>query len=158
MLAAGVVAIAVLHAYRLAVPPRPNLASAVRRWDASRARATRIQRIGAPKATTASGKAQNWMVDQVLRRARDVKHLTQDLAVTGSTIEQHVGKAILLVMVGFVGPVVVLGCFNTIGIGLPLVLGPALGAALAAAMLFVTRQELADKAKKKRTEFRRTLS
>src|SRR3954451_1984181 len=109
MLAACVVAVAVLHAYRLAVPPRPDLASAVRRWDKSRGRATRIQRIGAPKATTFGGKGQNWLVDQVLRRARDGKHLTQDLAATGATIEQHVGKPIELAIVGFVGPLVVLG-------------------------------------------------
>lgn len=158
ILAVGVVAIAVLHAYRLAVPPRPDLASAVRRWDASRARATRIQRIGAPKATTVGGKAQNWMVDQVLRRARDVAHLAQDLAVTGATIEQHVGKTTVLAIVGFVGPLVVLGFLNTIGLGLPLVFGPAAGVVLATATLFVTRQELTDKAKKKRAEFRRTLS
>lgn len=158
MLAAGVVAVAVLHAYRLAVPPRADLASAVRRWDASRARATRIQRIGAPKATTVGGKTQSWMVDQLLRRARDVKHLTQDLAVTGATIEQHVGKSIVLAVVGFVGPLVIVGFLSTIGLGLPLVFGPTAGVALAAAMLFVTRQELTDKAKKKRAEFRRTLS
>src|SRR4051812_25505605 len=102
MLAVGIVAGAVLHAYRLAVPPRVDLARAVRRWDASRARATRIQRIGAPRATTVGGKTQIWIVDQVLRRARDVKHLTQDLAVTGATIEQHVGKTILLAMSGLV--------------------------------------------------------
>ncbi|GAB3662555.1 type II secretion system F family protein [Nocardioides korecus] len=158
MLAAGIAAVAVLHAYRLAVPPRVDLASAVRRWDASRARATRIQRIGAPKATTVGGKARGWVVDQVLRRARDVKHLTQDLAVTGATIEQHVGKSILLAVVGFVGPLVILGFFSTIGVGLPLVFGPAAGVVLAAAMLLVTRQELTDTAKKKRAEFRRTLS
>src|SRR4051794_24943019 len=99
MLAAGIVALAVLHAYRLAVPPRTDLASAVRRWDASRARATRIQRIGAPKATTVGGKARSWMADQVLRRAHDIKHLTQDLAVSGTTIEQHVGKTIVLAII-----------------------------------------------------------
>ena len=158
MIAVGILAVAVVHAYRLAVPPRADLASAVRRWDASRARATRIQRIGVPKATTVVGKAQSWVVDQILRRARDVKRLTQDLAVTGATIEQHVGKTIVLAIVGFVGPVVLLGLFNTIGLGLPLVFGPAAGAVLAASMLFVTRQELTDKAKKKRAEFRRTLS
>ena len=52
MIAAGVLAIAVLHGYRLAVPPRADLAGAVRHWDSSRARATRLQRIGAPRATT----------------------------------------------------------------------------------------------------------
>jgi len=158
MLAAGVVAVAVLHAYRLAVPPRADLASAVRRWDSSRARATRIQRIGGPKPATVGGKVQSWVADQVLRRARDVKHLTQDLAVTGVTIEQHMGSSTALAIVGFVGPVVILGFFNAIGLRLPLVFGPAAGAVLAAAMLFITRQELTEKAKKRRAEFRRTLS
>lgn len=158
MLAAAVVAVAVLHAYRLAVPPRADLASAVRRWDSSRSRATRIQRIGAPKATTVGGKVQSWLADKVLRRARDVKHLTQDLAVAGVTIEQHVGKTTVLVVVGFAGPIVILGFLNTVGLGLPLVLGPAAGAMLAAAMLFVTRQELVESAKRRRAEFRRTLS
>ena len=158
MLAAGLVAVAVLHAYRLAVPPRSDLASAVRRWDSSRARATRIQKIGAPRATTFGGKVQSWLADQVLRRARDAKHLIQDLAVTGATVEQHVGKTTVLVVVGFAGPIVIFGFFNTIGVGLPLVFGPVAGVVLAAAMLFVTRQELADNAKRSRAEFRRTLS
>jgi Flp pilus assembly protein TadB len=158
MLAAGVVAVAVLHAYRLAVPPRADLAGAVRRWDSSRARATRIQRIGGPKAATVGGKVQSWLADQVLRRARDVKHLTQDLAVTGVTVEQHIGRTTALAIVGFVGPIVILGFFNTIGLRLPLIFGPSAGAVLAAAMLFVTRQELTEKAKKRRAEFRRTLS
>lgn len=158
MLATGLVAVAVLHAYRLAVPPRSDLVSAVRRWDSSRARATRIQKIGAPRATTFGGKVQSWLADQVLRRARDAKHLVQDLAVTGATVEQHVGKAAALVVVGFAGPLVILGFFNTIGVGLPLVFGPVAGAVLAVAMLFVTRQELADSAKRRRAEFRRTLS
>jgi tight adherence protein C len=60
--------------------------------------------------------------------------------------------------VGFFGPVVILGVFNALGLGIPLAFGPAIGAVLAAAMLVVTRQELTDKAKKRRAEFRRTLS
>jgi len=158
VLAAGLVAVALLHAYRLAIPPRADLARAVRRWDSARARQTRIQRIGAPRATTVGGRIQSWLSDQVLRRARDVKGLTQDLAVTGGTVEQYVGKATTLALVGFFGPLVILGFFNAIGLGIPLVFGPAGGALLAAAMLVVTRQELTDKAKKRRAEFRRTLS
>jgi tight adherence protein C len=158
MLAVGIVAVAVLHAYRLAVPPRTDLAGAVRHWDSSRARATRIQRIGAPKATTIGGKLQSWLADQVLRRARDVEALTQDLAVTDASVEQHIGKTTMLVIAGFFGPLVILGFFNTIGLELPLVFGPAAGVVLAAAMLFVTRQELAESAKRRRAEFRRTLS
>jgi tight adherence protein C len=158
MVAAGLLAVAVLHAYRLAVPPRADMASAVRRWDSSRARATRIQRIGAPPATTVGGRLQRWLADQVLRRARDVKGLTQDLAVIGGRVEQYVGKTSLLALIGFFGPLVILSILNSIGLGLPLVFGPAAGALLAAAMLVVTRQELTDSAKKRRAEFRRTLS
>ena len=158
MVAVGLLAAALLHAYRLAVPPRADLAGAVRRWDSARARETRIQRIGAPRVTTIGGKAQDWLSEQVLRRAKDGKGLTQDLAVTGGTVEQYVGKTTTLVLLGFFGPVVILGFFNAIGLGIPLVFGPATGAVVAAAMLVVTRQELTEKAKKRRAEFRRTLS
>lgn len=158
MVAAGLLAAALLHAYRLAVPPRADLAGAVRRWDSARARETRIQRIGAPRATTIGGKLQGLLSEQILRRAKDGKGLTQDLAVTGGTVEQYVGKTTTLALVGFFGPVVILGLFNALGLGIPLAFGPAIGAVLAAAMLVVTRQELTDKAKKRRAEFRRTMS
>lgn len=158
MLAVGLVAAAVLRAYRMAVPLRPDLVGDVRRWDASRVRATRIQRIGAVRATSASGRAQAWANEQVIRRVRDLKGLSQDLAVTGGTLESHVSKTLTLSLVGFVGPIVILTFFNAIGLGFPLILGPAAGAALAAAMLLVTRQELSENAHKRRAEFRRTLS
>lgn len=158
MVAAGIVAVAVLHAYRVAIPPRPDLAGAVRQWDSSRARATRIQRIGAPQARTVGERIQGWLAEQVLRRHRDVKHFMQDLAITSTTIEQHVGKATVLAVVGFVGPLLVLGFFNTVGLGLPLVLGPAVGIVLAAAMVLASRHELHDQAERRRAEFRRSLS
>jgi tight adherence protein C len=158
MIAAGLLAAALLHAYWLAVPPRADLAGAVRRWDSARARETRIQRIGAPRATTVGGRVQSWLSEQVLHTAKDGKRLGQDLAVTAGTVEQYVGKTTTLVLVGFFGPLVILGFFNAIGLGIPIVFGPAAGAALAVAMLVVTRQELTDKAKKRRAEFRRTLS
>ena len=158
MLAAGLLACAVLFAYRLAVPSRPDLASDVRRWDASRARSTRIQRIGSTRATSVGGRAQEWVTEQVLRRARDLTGLTQDLAVTGGTLEQHIGKTAMLALVGFVGPIVIFVFFNAIGLGLPGILGPIAGLVLASGMFLVTRQELAENAKKRRSEFRRTLS
>ena len=158
MLASGLAAVAVLHAYRVAVPPRQDLVSAVRRWDASRARSTRIQRIGAVRATTRGGRLRVWTTDQVLRRVRDIKSLGQDLAVTGGTLEQHIGKSTTLALVGLAGPIVILGFFNALGLGLPVVLGPATGLVLGSAMVLLARQELAENAKKRRAEFRRTLS
>lgn len=158
MLATGLVAAAVLHAYRLAVPPRTDMVGTVHRWDASRARAARIQRIGAVRATTLGGRLREWATDQVLRRARDLKGLSQDLAVTGGTLEQHIGKTTTLALAGFAGPIVLFGLFRLIGLHLPLLIGPALGLLVAAAMVLITRRELADNAKKRRAELRRTLS
>ena len=158
MLAAGRVAAAVLHAYRLALPPRTDLVAEVHRWDTSRARATRIQTLGAARSATPGRRLQAWATDLLLRRARDLRGLTQDLAVTGRSLEQHVGKITTLAAFGFVGPLVIISFFNTIGLGLPLLLAPAAGIALAAVMVVVTHRELAQDAKKRRAEFRRTLS
>lgn len=158
MSAAALVAASLLHAYRLAVQPRSDLAGDVRRWDSSRTRATRIQRIGAPSATTLGGQVQGWIAEQVLRRSRDAKAFTQDLAVGGSTIEQYVAKSTALVLFGFVGPLVIFGFFNTLGLGLPILLAPAASIALAVAMIVITRQELTETATRRRAEFRRTLS
>ncbi len=158
MLAAGLLPLALLHAYRLAVPPRTDLLSGVRRWDASRARSTKIQRIGAERATTPVGRLQEWVTHEVLRRTRDLASLTQDLAVTGDTIEGYVRKTTTLMLLGFIGPLVIYGFLHTIGLGLPFVVGVLAGLVLAGVMVVMVRQELVEKATKRRAEFRRTLS
>jgi tight adherence protein C len=158
MIAAGLVAVAVLHAYRLAVPPRSDLVGAVHRWDSSRARSTRIQRIGATDDTTMSRRLRGRLVDLVLRHGRDTPGLTRDLAVTGTNLEEHLAKTLTLSVIGFLGPIAILFFFDGIGLRLPVVFGPVAGLALAAAMIVVTRQELQEQAKKRRAEFRRSLS
>ncbi|KRA37948.1 hypothetical protein ASD81_04490 [Nocardioides sp. Root614] len=94
----------------------------------------------------------------MLRRVGNLKALTRDLAVTGTTMEQHIGKTTVLALIGFFGPLVILGFFFTIGLDVPVAFGPAAGAVLAGAMLVVTRQELTENARRRRAEFRRTLS
>ena len=158
MAGAGLVAIAALHAYRLAVPPRTDLVSAVSRWDHSRARATRIQRIGLTPSSTIGGRLRSWLVDQILRRARNLASFTQDLAITGQTMEDHLSKTLTLAFVGFVGPIAILTLLNMLGLGLPLIFGPVAGLVIAAAMVIVVRTELREKAQTGRAEFRRTLS
>jgi tight adherence protein C len=158
MIAAGAVAVAVLHAYRLAVPPRADLVRAVHRWDSSRARSTRIQRIGATVETTLSQRIRGRLADAMLRHGRDTQGLTRDLAVTGTSLEDHLAKTLTLAVIGFVGPTAILLFFDFIGLGLPVVFGPIAGLALASAMIVVTRQELQEQAKSRRAEFRRSLS
>ena len=158
MIAAGLLAVALLHGYRLAIPPRADLAGAVRRWDSARARETRIQRIGAPRATLGrrqgpelalrAGPSQGQGCQGPHSGPR--RHGRNRRAVRG---QDHHSRAR-----GFFGPLVILGFFNALGLGIPLVFGPAAGGVLAASMLVVTRQELHETAKKRRAEFRRTLS
>jgi len=158
MIAAGLVAVAVLHAYRLAVPPRHDLVRTVHRWDSSRARSTRIQRIDATDDTTMSRRLRGRLADLVLRHGRDTPGLTRDLAVTGTNLEDHLAKTLTLSVIGFLGPIAILFFFEVIGLGLPVVFGPIAGLALGATMIVVTRQELQEQAKKRRAEFRRSLS
>jgi tight adherence protein C len=162
MIAAGLLAVAVVHAYRLAVPPRADLAGAVRRWDNARARATRIQRIGTNPGgdggRTLLGRISGRLADQIVRRGRDTPGLSRDLAVTGTGLEDHLARTSALAAVGFAGPIAILVLLDSLGLGLPLVAGPVAGLVLAAAMLVVTLRELRENATKRRAEFRRSLS
>jgi tight adherence protein C len=158
MIAASLVAAAVLHAYRLAVPPRGDLVRAVHHWDSSRARSTRIQRIGATAETTLPQRIRGRLADAMLRHGRDTQGLTRDLAVTGTSLEDHLARTLTLAVIGFVGPTAIVLFFDFIGLGLPVVFGPIAGLALAFAMIVVTRQELQEQAKSRRAEFRRSLS
>lgn len=158
MLAAGAVAVAVLHAYRLAVPPRLDLVAGVGRWDTARARASRVQRIGAPQAGTPLERVAGWVAEQFNRRARDLTRLNQDLAVTGTTLEAHVSRTLGLSMVGLFGPVAIVTVLGLVGLRVPPMIAPAAGLALAAAMVLVVHRELTDGARRRRAEFRRTLS
>jgi Flp pilus assembly protein TadB len=158
MVAAGLVAAAILHAYRLAVPPRTDLVSTVNHWDESRARAARIHRIGATPSGNVGARLRSWLVDQILHRARNLTSLTQDLAITGHTLEDHLSKTLTLTLAGFSGPIAILIVLNALGLGLALAFGPIAGIALAAAMLILVQTELHENAQKRRAEFRRALS
>lgn len=158
MLAVGCVAVALLHAYRLAVPPRPDLLMRVERWDHARARASRVQRIGAPDAGTPGERAVRWLAERYGRHARDLTGLNQDLAITGTTLESHLSKILFLALVGLIGPAVILTVVTVAGLRLPVSYAVAAGIALAVAMVLVVHRELGETARRRRAEFRRTLS
>ncbi len=158
MLASGAIAIAVAHGYRLAVPPRPDLVGGVGAWDQARARASRVQRIGGPEASTWTGRIVRRLVEELTRGNRHLPGLTQDLAVSGITLEAHLTKILAVGLGGLVGPVAILGLLNLAGLGLAVVFAPVAGIVLAASMVVVTQRELGQTARKRRAEFRRTLS
>jgi Flp pilus assembly protein TadB len=158
MLVVGCLAVAVLHAYRLVVPPRTDLVSAVKGWDNARARASRVQRIGAEPGDEVTERLAGWLAEQLTRRARDLTGLHQDLAVTGATLEGYLSKSLTLAAVGLLGPSAVVAVLNAAGAGLPFILAPVLGVGLSAAMLVMTHRELRETARTRRADFRRGLS
>jgi tight adherence protein C len=158
MVAVGLLAAGVLHLYRLAVPPRADLVSAVARWDQSRARSTRIQRIGIARGESVTSRVVAWLADLVSRRDRNIATLTQDLMVSGGTLEGYLTRTLTLAAIGLIAPVAILTVLHAVGLGLPYVFGPILGLALSVVMVLATRQELVDNARRRRAEFRRSLS
>ncbi len=158
MLAAGAVAAAVLHAFRLAVPPRADMVGGVVSWDQARSRATRVQRIGAPEAGTLSERLVRRLAEEFSRRNRDLSSLNQDLAIAGSTLERHLSKILALAFVGLIGPIAIFTALSVGGLRLPVLFAPAAGVFLAASMLVIAQRELHETARRRRAEFRRTLS
>ena len=158
MLTVGCLALALLHAYRLAVPPRADMVAGVGRWDSARARASRVQRIGAPEAGTFGERVVRAMAEQFSRRARDLTGLHQDLAIAGTTLEAQLSKILSLALVALLAPVVIFAALGVAGLRLPTPFAPAAGIALAAAMGFMVQRELRETARRRRAEFRRTLS
>ena len=103
----------------------------------ARARASRVQRIGAPAGPDSpSERAVRWVAEQLSRRTRDLSRLNQDLAITGTTLEAHLSKTLDLGRRGAPGgPIVDLGhCSTSLARSAPVGgSGPLLGIALAAA-------------------------
>ena len=158
-IAVGFVAAGLVVAYRLAVPPRSDLVAAVGRWDAARARASRIQRIGTSEPTGLLQRLSARLADEVTARGRDLTRLRQDLEIAGTTLEAHLTRVLGLTLTGFLGPLVIVGVvFPAIGVGAPALMGPFAGAGLGAAMVVVAQRELRDNAKTRRAEFRHSLS
>ena len=161
MVIIGCLAASLLHAYRLAVPPRIDLVSAVGGWDTARARATRVQRVrylGTTSGSTLTARSARWLGEQLHRRAHDLTGLNQDLAITDTTLEGHLSKALTLAGIGLLAPSALVAVFTAAGVGLPLLVGPVLGLILAAGMVLLTQRELRETATHRRGDFRRGLS
>ena len=139
------------------MPPRVDLAAGVGRWDRDRLRASRTA------TTTNVGRSPvdriaSRLSGAVARRVRDQAGLSQDLAVTGTTLEAHLSKTLAVVLVALVGPPVIFGVLGLVGVAIPLSWGLGLGVALALGIAVVAHRELRGEARRLRAEFRRSLS
>lgn len=160
LLATGI-GMSVLHLVWLVSPPRVDLAAGVGRWDRDRARASRPHPTTPVTATARRSPLDRIAVrlaEEVSRRVRDLTRLTQDLAVTGTTLEGHLSKLLALALLGLAGPPVIFTALTVAGLPLPVTWGLVLGIGLAVGIAAVAHRELRSEATRLRAELRRSLS
>ena len=157
MVASAVLAIGLVRLVTLVVPPRTDLVAGVGRWDHARDRANRgpvVVRAG----SSFLDKTAAWLAEQAIVRGRDLTQLHQDLAITGSTLEQHLSKTLALSGVGMIGPLAIFSVLAAAGLAVPLGFSVLAGLGLAGAMLVVSQRELRSQADTRRAELRRAMS
>jgi Flp pilus assembly protein TadB len=146
-------------------PPKTSPLVQLAQLDAQHAPGTAAA-PSAPTAVTAGGdwlgavrsRAGSWLAHQLRRRGIAYTSLRQDLALTGRTFEQALGRKVTLagagLLIGLLGSAVI-GWAGDIPIpaGAPVVLA----AVFAAIMFFLPDLEARQEAAKRRAEFRRAL-
>ena len=156
LILAALLGIGLVQAWRLAIPPRTDLAVGVARWDTARDRANRRLESAAPH--TPLEKLTTRIVDALQRSGSDLTGMRQDLDITDTAIEAHLSKALTLGIGGLLLGVVATVWFRVLGLSFPPLAGLVGGIVLAAVMVFLTVRDLHEKAQLRRAEMRRALS
>ena len=156
MLASGILAAALLHAYRLAVPPRTDLVTAVGRWDTP-AREPPGSSASAQHARFSDRPVWGrWLAEQL------TPHPGPDRSEPGPRHHRnHAGgppQPVLTSVLGLFGPIAILSSLNAAGAGVARAHRTAAGPGAQPAMVGLGHRELRETAAKRRAEFRRALS
>lgn len=155
MILGGLLALGLVQGWRLAVPPRGDLAGSIRSWDTARARANR--HLNRARPTGFTDRIARRIADELSKRGKDGQ-LRQDLAVTETTMESYLSRTVSLALLGLLGPIALFGLLDVAGLGLPVQIALVLGLVAAAGAVAATAHELRENAKARRKEMRRALS
>jgi tight adherence protein C len=139
------------------VPPRPQLATAVARWERQRAR----QITGTTTSTeTLSRRDQlgRWMATVLAQRGIALGKLRTDLALADKTLEAHLARKAGYALIGLLLPSVFTAVLLAGGITAPLVLPVAGGLLLAVVFFMLPDLSVSQQADQRRHELRRALS
>ncbi len=139
------------------VPPRPQLATAVSRWERQRARQPAV----ASPAAERLGRREQFgrqLVAALAQRGITLDKLRADLALADKTLEAHLVRKCGYALIGLLLPSVFTVVMLAAGITPPLVL-PTVGALLLAVAFFMLPDlSVAQQAERRRHELRRALS
>lgn len=153
MILAAVLALGLVRGWRLAFPPRVDMAAKVARYDKALVQANRRLE------EHSSDKVVQWVLDWLARSGRDLTGTKQDLEITETPLEDHMSKVIALGICGLIGGLVVgIGWPRMLHLNFPPVLALFSGAGFAVGGVWLITRELRKKAEEKRAEMRRALS
>jgi len=135
-----------------ATTTEPDLADALRRLSPGYTRRT------SATATTPLGKERIglWAM-RSLPAGLWVRTPTRELAILRISVAQFYGDKLAFAFLGLLIPPVLTVFFNSLGLGLPIMLSGAATAGLAVIMFFIPNYNVVDDAKKARLEFARAL-
>ncbi len=140
------------------VPPRPQLATAVARWERQRARQGAV-------ALTISSESVGWreqlgrrLVAALAQRGFTLGKLRTDLALADKTLETHLVRKAGYALIGLLLPAVVTAVLLAAGITPPLVLPAVGGLLLAVGFFWLPDLSVSQQAEQRRHDLRRALS
>jgi len=143
----------------LAVPPRADLKVAVGRWEMARDRTHHhgpATTSGPDRSLTQRAAAR--LANALTRRGVNLTQVSQDLAIAGKTLEQHLSRVLVLVFVGLLAPGALGAVALAVGLPIPVQVPVFAGLLLGVVMALVSHHELHKDAENRREELRHTLS
>lgn len=138
------------------VPPRPQLASVVGRWERQRAR--QAAETTATSVDTWRDRLGLWMVAALAQRGITLGKLRSDLALTDYTLESHLVRKCSYGLLGLLLPSVVTVALMSVGVTPPVTLPAVGGLVLGALFFWVPDLSVTQAAEQRRHELRRALS
>jgi Flp pilus assembly protein TadB len=140
----------------LVAPPRPDAATQVARWEAARQAAA--GNPGAAAGRSVTGRVAARVAAALTRRGVDLTGVRQDLAVTGTTLEQHLARILGLSAVALIAPTALASVALAAGVGVPWQVPMLVGVLLAVLIGALAHRDLRAAAASRREEFSRSLS
>lgn len=157
VLLAGALALGLVQMWRLALPPRVNLAASVQRWDKAHQRANRREETGA--VPTLWDTVVDRVIDAMQSSGRDLTSMRQDIEITEGSMREHMSKIVAVSVVGLIaGLLAGLIWPRMLHLGFPPELALAAGVAGAVLMIAVVSRELRSKAAQRRAQMHYALS
>ena len=140
------------------VPPRPQLATSVARWERQRARQVESTTTSDPATMGRREQLGRWLAAALTQRGITLPKLRTDLALVDKTLEEHLVRKVGYALIGLVLPSAFTVVLLAAGIIPPLVVPAAGGLLLAVAFFILPDLSATQQAEQRRHEFRRALS